>query len=141
MLLSKQPLKALAITASLFLVAAIALLTFSPAARAGTIVLLTRVGNVQTTYPRNNAFSIGTTSSTVAKLSVYANTGETNARLFEVASSSAAGVTGTFLKVDNVGCIQTTATSTATPVKIVFSALGATSTFNGTAYWQYGSCL
>jgi hypothetical protein len=40
----------------------------------------------------------------------------------------------------SVGCIQATATSSATKVKIVFSALGATSTFAGTAYWSYGTC-
>lgn len=40
----------------------------------------------------------------------------------------------------SVGCIQATATSSATNIKLVFSPLGATSTFAGTAYWSYGTC-
>lgn len=39
-----------------------------------------------------------------------------------------------------VGCIQALASSSATTIKLVFSTLGATSTFPGTAYWQYGTC-
>lgn len=39
-----------------------------------------------------------------------------------------------------VGCIQANATSSATTVKLVLSTLGATSSFSGTAYWQYGTC-
>jgi hypothetical protein len=39
-----------------------------------------------------------------------------------------------------VGCIQTTATSTATPVKLEFVTTGATSTYAGTAFWGYGKC-
>ena len=40
----------------------------------------------------------------------------------------------------SVGCVQTTATSTASPVKLTFTTLGATSTFPGTVYWAYGTC-
>lgn len=40
----------------------------------------------------------------------------------------------------SVGCIQATATSSATKVKLVFSTAGATSTFAGTTYWSYGTC-
>lgn len=44
-----------------------------------------------------------------------------------------------------VGCIQTTATSTATPVRLVIGSSGATTTHQGTnsvgvVGWQYGSC-
>ncbi len=39
-----------------------------------------------------------------------------------------------------VGCLQANATSSATKIKVVFSPLGATSTFSGTAYWTYGTC-
>ena len=39
-----------------------------------------------------------------------------------------------------IGCQQITPTSTQTTAKIVLSTAGATSTFNGTAYWQYGTC-
>ena len=45
-----------------------------------------------------------------------------------------------------VGCIQTTATSTATPIRLVpGSGANATTTFNGTNAvgvigWQYGTC-
>lgn len=38
------------------------------------------------------------------------------------------------------GCIQLYATSTATAIKEVFVTTGATSTYNGTVYWSYGSC-
>lgn len=43
------------------------------------------------------------------------------------------------------GCIQTTATSTATPVRFVIGTSGATTTYQGGAAigvvaWQYGSC-
>lgn len=44
-----------------------------------------------------------------------------------------------------VGCIQTTATSTATPIRLVISNSGATSTFaagaaSGVVAWQFGNC-
>lgn len=44
-----------------------------------------------------------------------------------------------------VGCIQTTATSTATPIRLAFStANNATTTFTGTAFglaaWEFGKC-
>lgn len=44
-----------------------------------------------------------------------------------------------------LGCIQTTATSTATPIRIVIGSSGATTTFQGASSvgvvgWQYGSC-
>lgn len=45
-----------------------------------------------------------------------------------------------------IGCTQTTATSTATPIRFVFNtAFAGTSTTagtnsNGSVYWQYGSC-
>ncbi|TCU78857.1 hypothetical protein EDE08_101639 [Bradyrhizobium sp. R2.2-H] len=42
--------------------------------------------------------------------------------------------------ISGVGCISAFATSSATPVKLVLSTLGATSTFKGTAYWSYGTC-
>jgi hypothetical protein len=38
------------------------------------------------------------------------------------------------------GCMQLNATSSATSVKLVLATTGATSTFNGTAYWSYGTC-
>lgn len=46
----------------------------------------------------------------------------------------------------DVGCIQTTATSTLTPVRLVLSSAGTTTatfgagTANGGVSWQYGSC-
>jgi len=42
--------------------------------------------------------------------------------------------------VGTIGCMQANATSSATKIKVVFSPLGATSTFSGTAYWSYGTC-
>lgn len=40
----------------------------------------------------------------------------------------------------NAGNIQTTATSSATSICLVPSTLGATSSFNGTVYFKYGTC-
>lgn len=40
-----------------------------------------------------------------------------------------------------VGCINAYATSTETAIRLVPSVLGATTTaFQGTVYWQYGTC-
>lgn len=44
-----------------------------------------------------------------------------------------------------LGCVQTTATSTATPIRIVIGSSGATTTYQGTSSngvvgWQYGTC-
>lgn len=46
-----------------------------------------------------------------------------------------------------VGCIQTTATSTATPIKMTLGVTGSTATttfYGGTSkgvvYWEYGTC-
>lgn len=43
------------------------------------------------------------------------------------------------------GCIQTTATSTATPIKFIFNASGTSTTLNGltpngVVLWAYGNC-
>lgn len=45
----------------------------------------------------------------------------------------------------SLGCIQTTATSTATPVRLVIGSSGATTSYQGSVAtgvvgWQYGSC-
>jgi hypothetical protein len=46
----------------------------------------------------------------------------------------------------SVGCIQTTATSTLTPVKLLIGSSGATTTYanaslsNGLVAWAYGTC-
>ena len=101
-------------------------------------VFLTRLGAVQTTWPRSNKFSVGTTTPD-AKLSVYANRGETLTKLFQVASSTAT-TQSNLLLVNNVGCIQVTATSTQSPVKLMLSTLGATSTFGGTVFFSAGTC-
>lgn len=42
--------------------------------------------------------------------------------------------------IATLGCLEMYATSTATKVKLVFSPAGATSTFSGTAYFNYGTC-
>jgi hypothetical protein len=54
--------------------------------------------------------------------------------LLEVTTSNTATST------TKVGCIQTTATSTASPWRLRISATGATSTFNGSVYAEYGNC-
>jgi len=38
------------------------------------------------------------------------------------------------------GCIQINATSTNTSLRLMLSPLGATSTFGGTVYFDYGTC-
>ncbi len=66
--------------------------------------------------------------------------------------ASTFGGTGTFTTTNTatstvvVGCIQTTATSTASPVRLVFSSIATSSpTFNpsntiGLVGWQFGTC-
>lgn len=61
------------------------------------------------------------------------NDGDTIAKSLTLTNSSATSTLAS-------GCIQATATSSATRIKLVFATTGATSTFNGTAYWQYGTC-
>jgi len=69
------------------------------------------------------------------------------------ATLASATVTGTLVQSTSdtattsarVGCIQTTATSTATPVRIVIGSSGATTTYQGGAgigvvAWQFGTC-
>lgn len=56
------------------------------------------------------------------------------------------GVTGTttlaqsIVMTEPTACIGVNATSTATPGKIVFSTAGATTTFAGGVFFQYGAC-
>lgn len=141
------------------LVALAGLLAFSPVARADGIVFLTRIGGLISTYPRNNGFSVGTTTptgaatSTIGKLDVTLNPSDKFLGLqadgwlkaFEVGSTTTAGGTATTTKdifsIYNTGCIQTVATSSATPVKITFNATttqGATNNFVLDA--AYGTC-
>lgn len=128
-------------------------------AQSANPVFLTRNVGVISTYPRNSALSVGTTTSptqaattTIGKLNVTLNPGDTFLgaaregfqKAFQVSSTTTAGGTATstaeLFSIYRTGCINSIATSTATPIKLVLSALGATSTFNGTVYWQYGSC-
>lgn len=53
--------------------------------------------------------------------------------------------TNTATSTVSLGCIQTTATSTVTPVRFVIGSSGATTTHQGTnsvgvVAWQYGTC-
>lgn len=56
------------------------------------------------------------------------------------------GTSNTATTTTSVGCIQTTATSTATPIKLAFTASSvSTTTFGatangGTVVWTFGSC-
>lgn len=137
----------------------VGLLAVSPQARADSVVFMTRMGRVISTYPNNDALSIGTSTaatqvatSTVPKLGVTLNPSDNFLGLladgyqsaFGIASTTTKGGTATstanLFSVRNTGCIQLTSTSSATQIKLVLSITGATSTFNGTAYWQYGTC-
>lgn len=107
-------------------------------------VMFTKLGKVISIYQNDSRLAVGTTSASVAKLGVYYHATDTASTVFEAASSTTSGGgLASLLKVTRNGCIQLTATSSpsaATPIKLVLSGLGATSTFNGTAYWQFGTC-
>lgn len=60
-------------------------------------------------------------------------------------SSLTITTTNTATSTASVGCIQTTATSTATPIRFVIGSSGATTTYQGAQSvgvvgWQFGSC-
>lgn len=52
--------------------------------------------------------------------------------------------TNTATSTTKVGCVQTTATSTATPIHLEFNTTSSTSTINGASSgivaWKYGAC-
>lgn len=143
--------RAIVLAAALVLFAAAGFgLSHGVPASADGPVFLTRVNKTITTYPRDNAFSVGSTTnavatSSIAKLNVTGNANELYANLFEVASTTTAGGTATstkdIFKVTSNACFQVVATSTATPVKLTFNATttqGATN--NGVLDWAYGTC-
>lgn len=119
-----------------------------PQAKADAVVFLTRLNQTIATYPASNAFSVGTSTNaavpgSTAKLSATLGVTDTFAKGLEIASTTGSGTattTANLLSVGRGGCIQLTSTSSATQIKLQISTLGATSTFNGTAYWNYGTC-
>lgn len=142
---SKAPLKALlgAFLAFVFVVGGV--FSFSPAARADAVIFLTRLNQVIATYPANNAFNVGssTPQGGAAKLGVSLNVTDTYKKAFEIASTTGTGTATTsaaIFLVKNTGCVQAVATSSATPIALQFSTAGATSTFKGTVFWNYGLC-
>lgn len=142
---TRSAIKALGVGILGLVLVAGAALTFSPTAKADAIVFLTRLNQVIATYPNSNAFSVGTTTPAggAAKLSATLNATETFKKAFEVASTTGTGTattTADLFLVKNSGCIQVTSTSSATQISLFFSTAGATSTFNGTAFWKYGAC-
>jgi hypothetical protein len=111
-------------------------------------VFLTRNNSVMSTYPSTGAFSVGTSTPTgtpqaqIGKLSVTVGASETWQKLFQVASTTGIGTatsTKDVFSITRAGCINTVATSTATPVKLIFLAVATTSS-NGFVTWAYGSC-
>ena len=122
-------------------------LQFVPQARAASgavIVFLTRLNGVMSTYPANNAFNVGTSTPQggAAKLGLSLNVTDTFGKAFEIASTTGTGTATTsadLLLVKNTGCIQATATSSATQIKLTFSTV-ATSTASGYVLWAYGTC-
>lgn len=145
---TEQPLKQTLLSLLAATVALVAIFgaafAFSPEARADAIVFITRLGNNQATYPRSNAFLVGTTTpNATTKLGTYLNVGETLFRnAFDVASTTGNGTattTGSLLGITRAGCITTIATSTATPVRLNFLAVATTSA-NGFVTWAYGAC-
>jgi hypothetical protein len=112
-------------------------------AMGATPIFLTRYASTTATWPRSTRFVVGSTTPQAGKLAVYANVGETLRKLLQVASSTSASTVDLF-SVNNIGCMQATATSTGSPIKLVFSTLGATTSggtpFQGAVYFQAGTC-
>jgi hypothetical protein len=76
-------------------------------------------------------FGNGLSAGSSEQFSVDAD-GDTVAKSLTLTNSSA---TSTLI----AGCVQTNATSSATPVKLLFGTV-ATTTGNGFVLWQYGTC-
>lgn len=121
------------------------------------VIFLTRLNQVIATYPLNNAFSVGSTTASTpnggkAKLQVVLGyTGYLNGTAtttyqdaFDVASTTANGsatTTADLLRINNAGCVNIFATSTATQVKLTFNATTTQgSTNNGVVDFAYGTC-
>lgn len=77
---------------------------------------------------------LGATTTTTNNPWIFKDDITVQGRNLNVTSSNSATST-----ID-VGCVQTYATSTATPWKLSISVTGATTTFNGTVYARYGTC-
>lgn len=137
---------------------AIMLMGYGVAAHADSvIVFLTRVNQVISTYPQNNAFSVGSSTASTptggrAKLQVVLGyTGYLNGTAtstfgdaFDVASTTATGsatTTSDLFRINNAGCINIFATSTATAVKLTFNATTTQGTTNnGVVDFAFGTC-
>lgn len=114
----------------------------------GNPIFLVRSNSVVSTYPAGNAFSVGTSTpvgtpqTQIGKLSVTLNVTDTWRKAFEVASTTGIGTattTADLFAVTRAGCINTVATSTATPIHMVLLAVATTSS-NGFVTWAYGNC-
>lgn len=102
---------------------------------AGVVALVAII--VGLVVPGVGSFGAATSGNTTNFDAVTLDNG--NLTLTNGSVSIAVPTTGTST-VGTVGCLQANATSSATKIKVVFSPLGATSTFAGTAYWSYGTC-
>ena len=82
-----------------------------------------------------NGFSAGSSQQLGVDASGNLNVGKSFSQLTSNAATSTAVV----------GCVQTTATSTATPIRLVYSSIATSSPTFGTntiglVGWQYGTC-
>jgi len=94
----------------------------------------------------DGGLTMDTNKFTVADTSGDTSIGGTLSVTGATALSSTLGVTATttlssgLILNEAVACVNLYATSTATRGSLVFVTTGATSTYAGTVYWQYGAC-
>ncbi|MCR4334089.1 MAG: hypothetical protein NUV60_03730 [Patescibacteria group bacterium] len=105
----------------------------------GLSTLLGGATTTQLTLLSGDTLKNATASSTVLSADLTVGSGVSDSGDLVVTNNgNAAGTIAT--STLTVGCINATATSSATQLHLIFSTTGATSTFAGTAYWGYGTC-
>lgn len=121
------------------------------------VVMFTRAAQVIAVWPRNDAFSVGSTTAmtpqgglsalgVVLNYSGYLNGSATStfADAFDVASTTATGsatTTTDLFRVNSAGCVNVVGTSTATAIKLTFNASTTQGSTNaGVVDFAYGKC-
>src|SRR3989344_1800155 len=110
----------------------------------GLATFLAGATTTQMTYLSGDTFKNATASSTVLSADLTIGSGATGSGDLTILNNgNAAGTIAT--STVTVGCINTTATSSATQIKLVFNATATSSglvagTNSGFVLWQYGTC-
>ena len=110
----------------------------------GLATFLAGATTTQMTYLSGDTFKNATASSTVLSADLTIGSGATGSGDLTILNNgNAAGTIAT--STVTVGCINTTATSSATQIKLVFNTTATSSglvagTNSGFVLWQYGTC-